>query len=54
MWDWNEKEFREMLAMRDQAAAIMAGSGYIPADWFARTRKLLEAFRAGKAGGGAR
>ena len=54
MWDWNEKEFREMLAMRDQAAAIMSESGYIPADWFARTRKLLEAFRAGKAGGGAR
>jgi len=45
MWDWNEKEFNELLSMRDQAAKIMAQSGYIPHQYFERTRKMLEAFR---------
>ena len=52
MWDWNEKEFNELLSMRDQAAKIMAESGYIPQEYFERTRKLLEAFRAGHVAGG--
>ena len=52
MWDWNEKEFNELLSMRDQAAKIMAESGYIPQEYFERTRKLLEAFRAGHVASG--
>ncbi|VAX12487.1 TRAP-type C4-dicarboxylate transport system, periplasmic component [hydrothermal vent metagenome] len=52
MWDWNEKEFKELLSLRDQAAKIMADSGYIPHEYFARTRKMLEAFRARKAASG--
>ncbi len=51
MWNWNEKEFKEMLAMRDQAAKIMANSGYIPQPYFERTRKMLEDFRARKLSG---
>ena len=52
MWDWNEKEFEELLSLRDQAAKILADSGYIPHDYFERTRKMLEAFRARKVAGG--
>ncbi len=48
MWDWNKKESGELLSLRDQAAKIMADSGYIPRKYFERTRKMLKAFRAGK------
>ncbi|HEB57498.1 MAG TPA: ABC transporter substrate-binding protein [Gammaproteobacteria bacterium] len=54
MWDWNEKEFNELLLLRDQAAKIMADSGYIPPEYFERTRKMLDAFRAGKVASGKR
>jgi len=52
MWDWNEAEFNELLSLRDQAAKILADSGYIPHEYFERTRKMLEAFRARKVAGG--
>lgn len=52
MWDWNKKESGELESLRDQAAKIMADSGYIPHKYFERTRKMLDAFRAGKVGHG--
>ncbi len=51
MWDWNKKESGELLSLRNHAAKIMADSGYIPRDYFERTRKMLEVFRAEKAAG---
>ncbi|NOZ36504.1 MAG: ABC transporter substrate-binding protein [Gammaproteobacteria bacterium] len=52
MWDWNKKEFNELLSLRDRAAKIMADSGYIPAKYFTRTRQMLKAFRASEAAKG--
>ena len=44
-WDWNEKEWQELLDLRDQAAAKLAESSYIPQDYFERSRVLLEKYR---------
>jgi TRAP-type C4-dicarboxylate transport system substrate-binding protein len=45
MWDWNDKEWKEALGVRDRAAAYLAKSGYIPESYFDRTRELLEQYR---------
>ncbi len=46
MWDWNEAEQKEMLSIRDQAAAKLAKSNYIPDELFKRTEKMLDEFRS--------
>ena len=45
MWDWNENEMKEMLRIRDMAAIKLADINYIPADYFLRTRKMLQTYR---------
>lgn len=44
-WDWNDREWQELLSLRDAAATKLAESGYIPQVYFDRSRKLLEQFR---------
>lgn len=44
-WDWNDAEWQELLTLRDKAAARLAESGYIPQDYFERSRNLLEQYR---------
>ncbi|MDH5573130.1 MAG: TRAP transporter substrate-binding protein DctP [Gammaproteobacteria bacterium] len=46
MWEWNDAEFKEMLVLRDQAAEKLAESGYITNETFARTRNILDEYRA--------
>ena len=45
MWDRNEAEAKEMLSIRDEAAARLAKTDYIPAELFTRTETMLEEFR---------
>ncbi len=45
MWDWNEQEKQEMLAIRDKAAQKLIDSDYISKKMFTRTTKLLDEFR---------
>lgn len=52
MWSWSKKESGKLILLRDQAAKIMADSGYIPHAYFERTRKMLETFRANKVSNG--
>ena len=49
MWDWNEQEKQEMLAIRDKAAQKLIDSDYISKKMFKRTTKLLDEFRARQA-----
>ena len=44
-WDWNENEWQELLSLRDQAATRLAGSNYIPQDYFDRSRSMLDQYR---------
>lgn len=44
---WKDKD-ADLFALRDQAAASLAKSGYIPAELYERTKKALETYRAGK------
>jgi len=46
MWDWNDEEQSELLAIRDRAAATLAESSYIPASYFQRVKKLLDQLRS--------
>ncbi len=46
MWDWNEQEKREMMSIRDEAAASLIKSDYISKKMFSRTTTLLDKFRA--------
>jgi len=46
MWDWNDEEQSELLAIRDRAAATLAESSYIPAGYFQRVKKLLDQLRS--------
>ncbi len=46
MWNWNEQEIKEMLAIRDTAAAELIKSGYISKDIFNKARSLLDEFRS--------
>jgi TRAP-type C4-dicarboxylate transport system substrate-binding protein len=46
MWDRNEAEAKEMLSIRDQAAAKLAKTGYIPEKLFKRTETMLDEYRS--------
>ena len=46
VWSWNKDEENEMLIMRDKAAAILSQSGYIPDEYFIKTRQMLFDFRS--------
>ena len=45
MFDWDEVDMDEMLQIRDDAAAYLEQTDYIPAETFARTKKLLAEYR---------
>ena len=45
MLDWDEVDMNEMLTMRDDAAAYLEKSDYIPASMFAKTKKMLSDYR---------
>lgn len=45
MWDWNNKEWQEIIGVRDRAASYLARTGYIPQSYFDRTRSILERYR---------
>jgi len=45
MFDWDEVNMEELLAIRDSAAAYLEQTDYIPASVFARTEKLLTDYR---------
>ena len=45
MLDWNEVNMDEILAIRDNAAAYLEQTHYIPASIFSRTKKLLADYR---------
>ena len=46
VWSWNKDEENEMLKMRDDAAAILSKSGYIPDEYFNKTRQMLLEFKS--------
>lgn len=46
MWDWNDQEKQEMLAIRDRAASELIKSDYISKKMFKRTTTMLDEFRA--------
>jgi len=46
MWDWNEQEKQEMMAIRDSAANELIKSDYISKKMFKRTKTMLEEFRS--------
>jgi TRAP-type C4-dicarboxylate transport system substrate-binding protein len=48
MWDWNDQEKQEMLAIRDAAADELIKSDYISKKMFKRTTTMLDEFRAKK------
>jgi TRAP-type C4-dicarboxylate transport system substrate-binding protein len=45
MFDWEEVNMDEILAIRDSAAAYLEQTDYIPASVFAKTEKLLTEYR---------
>ena len=45
LWDWNDQEKQEMMAIRDKAAAQLIESDYISKKMFSRTKVLLNEFR---------
>jgi TRAP-type C4-dicarboxylate transport system substrate-binding protein len=45
MFDWDEVNMDEILAIRDSAAAYLEQTSYIPAEIFARTEKMLTEYR---------
>jgi len=47
--EWKDKD-SDILNLRDRAAAVLAKSGYIPAEIYDRARKALEVYRARKTG----
>jgi TRAP-type C4-dicarboxylate transport system substrate-binding protein len=46
---WKKGDEKQVLDLRDRAAALLAKQGYIPADLFQRVRKMLEDYRSSKA-----
>jgi TRAP-type C4-dicarboxylate transport system substrate-binding protein len=46
MFDWDEVNMDELLAIRDSAAAYLEQTDYIPASVFAKTEKLLAEYRS--------
>ena len=45
VWDWNEEDMKEFIQIRDSAARQLIDSGYIPAEFYGRVMKLLDAYR---------
>ena len=45
MFDWDEVNMEELLAIRDSAAAYLEKTDYIPASVFAKTEKMLTEYR---------
>jgi hypothetical protein len=45
MFDWDEVNMDEILAIRDSAAVYLEQTDYIPAEMFARTEKMLTEYR---------
>lgn len=50
MWNWEDVNHQEVYDLRDRAAKHLADSDYIPFEYFERTRKLLDEYRARHAG----
>jgi TRAP-type C4-dicarboxylate transport system substrate-binding protein len=46
MFDWEDVDMDEMLAIRDNAATYLEQTDYIPASIFARTKKMLSDYRS--------
>lgn len=46
LWNWEDVNHQEVYDLRDRAAQHLADSNYIPFDYFERTRKLLNEYRA--------
>jgi TRAP-type C4-dicarboxylate transport system substrate-binding protein len=46
MFDWDEVDMNELLAIRNNAASYLEKSNYIPASVFAKTKKMLTDYRA--------
>ena len=51
MFDWDEVDMDEMLTIRDDAAAYLEKTGYIPSSIFRKTEKLLTDYRKQNDGG---
>ena len=45
MFDWDEVNMDEILAIRDDAASYLENTNYIPASVFSRTKKMLDDYR---------
>lgn len=45
MLDWDDVDMQEMLTMRDDAAAYLEKTGYIPSSIFDKTEQLLSGYR---------
>ena len=45
IFGWDEVNMEELIAIRDDAAAYLVQTNYIPADMFARTEKMLADYR---------
>ena len=45
LWDWNDKDMKEFIRIRDQAAKHLEETDYIPADFSNKARRLLEQYR---------
>ncbi len=46
MWNWNQQERMELLALRDRAAETLIKTDYIPQNYFDRTKSMLEKLRS--------
>ena len=45
LWDWDDENTKEFLEIRDKAAKHLEETNYIPAEFFNKTRDLLEQYR---------
>ncbi len=45
LWDWNDADMKELLAIRDRAAQHLEETGYISANFFNRARSLVSDYR---------
>ena len=45
LWDWNDKDMKEFVQIRDKAALHLEETNYIPADFFNKARDLLNEYR---------
>lgn len=45
LWDWNDKDMKEFIEIRDKAAKHLEDTDYIPESFFNKARGLLETYR---------